>query len=507
MHRTPKRLIVGGAVAALMLMGTAASADGDHPGLTPESVDEVVFPGQSVDIDKTVHTPNLPPKLDMCLIVDLSGSYDDDLPNIKALAGPLWDDIVAGGVTDLQAGLASFIDFPFEVWGTPTTYAYRLDEQLTGDKVTWLAAVNGMAVDFLGDGPESQYEALYQVATGQGNDVPPDGDSPGDVDAGQQCDYRDDATRVAVLTTDAAFHNADDGGGPFPYPGASAADTTAALQAADIKVIGLKAPGAGGELDALAAATGGAVAPTTSNSSDIADAILAALEEIDVEVEMDSDCDAVTGGVIDTTFAPDSLVVENGEDAVFTETISVAADAPGGVYECQDWALIDGEPMRDDEGEIIYETKTILVPENFVTGGGHITNGEKGKNRATLLNFGGNAGYMEDGSLVGHWNFNFQQDGVKIQTTEITALQFYDFGGDPAPPEADADTAAMVAAARVRVGNNPWEEGCTVHAVFVDHGEPQEDSILSFDVDCATGAFVWDDLTGGNIQIHDGTKG
>ena len=127
-------------------------------------------------------------------------------------------------------------------------------------------------------------------------------------------------------------------------------------------------------------------------------------------------------------------MIESSEVATFTETISVASDAPGGVYTCQDWALIDGEPMTDESGEIIYEVKTILVPENFVTGGGHITNGEKGKNRATIVNFGGNAGYMADGSLVGHWNFNFRDPDVKIQTTEITALQFYDFGLEPAPP-------------------------------------------------------------------------
>ncbi len=85
----------------------------------------------------------------------------------------------------------------------------------------------------------------------------------------------------------------------------------------------------------------------------------------------------------------------------------MAADAPGGIYTCRDWALIDGEPMVDESDAIIYETKTILVPENYVTGGGNITNGEKGKNRVLWLTFGGNAGYLTDGSLVGHWSFNW----------------------------------------------------------------------------------------------------
>ncbi len=117
---------------------------------------------------------------------------------------------------------------------------------------------------------------------------------------------------MAILTTDAWFHNAGGGGGPFPYPGHSAAATTAALQSAGIAVIGLKAPGAGGELDALAAATGGAVEPTTSTSSDIADAILSALQAIEVEVTMASDC----SGPISTSFAPASRTVTSGDHAV-----------------------------------------------------------------------------------------------------------------------------------------------------------------------------------------------
>jgi hypothetical protein len=307
-----------------------------------------------------------------------------------------------------------------------------------------------------------------------------------------------------MLTTDASFHEAGEAGGPFPYPGASAADTTAALQAAGIKVVGLKAPGAGSELDALAAATGGTTVPTSSTSHDIAEAIRQALEEIEVEVSMASDCSSP----ISTTFAPASVVVENGQDAVFTETISVASDAPGGVYTCKDWALIDGQPMVDAAGDIIYETKTILVPENYVTGGGNISNGEKGKARATLLTFGGNAGYMGDGTMDGSWSFNFHEDGVRFHTTEITGLQFSDTAGvDPAPPEADADTVVVTALARANFGDG-WEDGCQVEFTLQDGGEPEEDALVSFAGTCPSGAtFHSAELTGGNIQIHDGTKG
>ena len=409
-----RRRFVIFAAAALVATALPIASAGAHegPDLTPAEVTTdnlaVGFEAE-FDVDKTVHTPELPPVLDVCLIVDNSGSYNNDLPNIKTLAPGIWDSILAGGVSDLQMGLATFVDFPFEVWGFAASfdYAYQLDQQLTPTKATWVAAVTAMSARSGFDDSESQYEALYQVATGAGNDVPPAGASLGDIAPGQQCNFRANATKVAILTTDASFHNAGDGGGPFPYPGHSAAATTTALQAAGIVVIGLKAPGAGGELDALAAATGGTTVPTSSTSDDIADAILDALTEIDVEVSMASNCsDPIT-----TTFAPASVTVESGEHAVFTETIAVADAAAPGVYECEDWALIDRQPMVDEAGDIIVETKTITVvapscePTENPHGNKKPTapgNGGQGQNQDGFYEIGSSSGeavfVLDDGS-------------------------------------------------------------------------------------------------------------
>lgn len=503
MFKRRNLVVLAAAFTMVATLAPAASADGTHPALTPSSVETMIPPGGSFEVEKTVHTPELPSSLDVCLIVDLSGSYNDDLPNIKSLAPGLWDAIVAGGAADLQMGLASFVDYPFSPWGSSFSgdYAYRLDEDLTSDKTTWVNAVDAMITRSGGDFPESQYEAIYQAATGLGRDVDTPGASPGDVDPGQGCSFRANATKVILLTTDASFHEAGDFGTFFPYPGPSEADVIGALTANDITVIGLKAPGAGAELDALAAATGGSVQTTSSNSSDIADAILAGLGALTVEASMTSDC----ASPISTSFAPDTRTVLSGEDATFTETISVAPDASPGTYTCKDWALIDGAPMRDAAGAIIYETKTIHVPVGFVTGGGNVTEG-RGKDRVHVLSFGGNAGYLVDGTLQGHWTFTFHDAGVKIHTTEILTLDLVDTGLDPAPPEADFDTAIMTAEARVRVGNDPWLEGCTVGAVFVDDGEPQNDAVLAIDLDCGSFAFADADLTGGNIQMHEGVK-
>jgi len=53
---------------------------------------------------------------------------------------------------------------------------------------------------------------------------------------------------------------------------------------------------------------------------------------------------------ISTEFDPSTVTVVSGEDALFDETIAVATDAPGGTYLRKDWALPNGEPMRNDRG-------------------------------------------------------------------------------------------------------------------------------------------------------------
>jgi hypothetical protein len=100
------------------------------------------------------------------------------------------------------------------------------------------------------------------------------------------------------------------------------------------------------------------VQPTVDPAA-VAGAILASLSNLPVKVAMTTDCAAP----ISASFVPGGQIVTSGTDALFTETISVAVGAAGGTYVCKDWALLNGEPMRDPQTrEIIYETKTIHVP-------------------------------------------------------------------------------------------------------------------------------------------------
>lgn len=299
--------------------------------VTPATVEQYLSPGGSVVVAKTVDTPPLPPSLDLYLMIDLSSSYSNDLPNIKSLDDGLFDSIRVG-VTDSQFGVGSFVDFPFSPWGSLAygDYAYQQDLNFTTDKSTWTGAIDGLSTHFGVDVPESQYTALYQAATGSGLDVDPAGASTGDIAAGLNPGWRPKATKVIAITTDASFHVPTDPScthlpecySGSNYPGPSRDDTVAALQAAGIKVLALKAPGAGAEMDYLAAQTGGAVESTTSTSSDIADAILAGLDELPTTVSPVP----VGCGPLAIGFIPETVTVPSGDVANFTETIAVPND-------------------------------------------------------------------------------------------------------------------------------------------------------------------------------------
>lgn len=285
--------------------------------VTPESVEETVGAGDSITIDKLVELGEVPDVLDLMLVVDVSGSYSDDLPNITSLAPGLYDELAAA--SDVQVGLASFRDH-LCCGGPP---AYQLNQQLTTSKDDWLAALGALSATGGGDGPESQYEAVYQAATGAGNAT---GDA-GAIPAGQGADWRPGAAKVIVITTDAPFHTPDDGTG---WPGPDRDTVVDALNAESIQVVALQ-PSSIAEMEDLAAATSGSVQMTDASSSEVATAILAGLEEIQLTITpaVDEEC------ALDISFSPTAVEgVKAGQMADFDETIAVPVGTAPGVYQC-----------------------------------------------------------------------------------------------------------------------------------------------------------------------------
>ncbi len=495
------------------------------PGLDPANVDEVLFPGDQVAVEKTVHTPIIPPKADIYFLADTTGSMFSALDTVKSNAG----DVLAAidsATADVRYGAGDYKDFPFDV------YAFNNAAPIPGSDDDGAAALAAIAAWTAGGGndlAEAQLYALDQISSGAAA-------------------FRSGSTPVVVWFGDAPGHDPVCSAISGLAYDVTEASVTAKLQAAGIRVVAISVDtgfpggldgdptgvsgdyvgycatidGSAGQASRIAAATGGAVL-TGVAPADIADAILEGLSNLPAEVAMYSDCSVP----IHTTFSPAMLTVTSGEDAVFTETITVDDPAAGGTYECKDWATINGEPMTDSNGDTIYELKSIHVPEMYVTGGGQINTGTA--KSALKVSFAGNVGSLVDMALVGHWETQLHHvslntlDGARFSSTEITSLVFSNrCGSEPAPPDAPYNWARWTAVGRVN-----GEDGWTIDVRGSDFGEPGRgvDSIR-FILTNPSSTVVYDSMSdfapndpcsgvdsarrlldAGNLQFHAGVRG
>lgn len=494
------------------------------PILSPPEVEAILFPGQSIMIQKTVRTPVIAPMPDVYFLADTTGSMYPSIAAVQAAASTIVSTI-SGLDPTAQFGAGWYKDFPYDssAWGMGWI----------GDAATALGIIAEWEASGGYDLPEGQFAALFNLAT----------------DSSIQ--WRDGSSRILVWFGDAPGH--DPIPSDFTMHGAlTEADVTAALVAAGIRVIAISTDtglplgldddptynavdyqavvpgyvpgGTAGQATRIAAATGGIVMSGIS-ADDIVDAIMTSIVSLPVNVSMASDA----SWPLSVMFTPNVITVPSGTIVTFTETISVAADAVGGEYYAKDWVLIDGEPLRGPDGEIIYEYKTIKVPEGFVTGGGQITKdiGTGKKKEQYRISFAGTVGYMADFSVVGQYQMNFHNvsvdelDGARFHSTEIMSFNpGADSWEDASPPDANANYAIIMAEGRL---NN--EDGWTLGILVADRGEPgKNDSVLinlwdpdghmvynsywDFGTNAFAGHLPWwtYKLSAGNIQLHSGTK-
>jgi hypothetical protein len=336
-------LLALGAIPVLFaLFGSAAAHEG--PALTPEAVVESIADGQSVQITKTVHTPAVPPNPEICFLADTTGSMVGALANVQANIGAIMNTIV-----NEAAGTPRFCAAQYrDVGDTPV---FSLDQTLTADTTAVSTAVGAWVADGGGDVPEDQLHALTILA----------GASPG-------WTASPPATHVIVWFGDSSGHDPASAGETLASTIAALTTTGAGAPIIVIAIDVVSGFGDGldatGQATAITNATGGMFL-TAATPGQVSDAILAGLTSLPVTVSMVSNCSVATGGVVSVSFAPASQIVSSGQHAVFTETMSVTASPAeqGQTYECDDWALIDGEPMTDRDGNRINEHKTITVPD------------------------------------------------------------------------------------------------------------------------------------------------
>ena len=76
-RRSLRTIVALAAMTSLAAAGPAVVLA--EPGLDPANVEATIAPGESLEIEKTVHTPAIPPIVDVCLLEDLTGSFLDDI--------------------------------------------------------------------------------------------------------------------------------------------------------------------------------------------------------------------------------------------------------------------------------------------------------------------------------------------------------------------------------------------------------------------------------------------
>jgi len=218
--------------------------------------------------------------LDVQFLQDLSGSFGDDITNVRLLVPQIVAALQAVQ-TDARFGGSSFVDKAVSPFGSSGEWTYRTELALTADAASLTAAYNGYVIRNGADSPESQIEALMQLALHSA-----------------EVGYRLNSARFVVLFTDANYHVAGDGraagitvpnnadavmdgtppGTGEDYP--AIAQVRAALEAAGIiPIFAVTSDFAPTYTDLVAQLGRGAQVTLTADSSNIVAAVTAGLNE------------------------------------------------------------------------------------------------------------------------------------------------------------------------------------------------------------------------------------
>jgi hypothetical protein len=250
--------VLGGVIAVLCSVGCGAKTGLEVPDSQVDAgVDagpDATIPCIEIPIDGGVVDLPLQTQVelgraDVVFAIDTTASMGQEIDEIRA---NLRNQIVPGirtTIRDSQIGVTTFADFPEGSCGAAGDLPFRLVLPVTEDVGRVQSAVDSISLDNGSDEPESQVEALYQIATGEGVGtwVPASFGCPTG-GFGYPC-FRTDALPVVLLFTDAPFHNGPGGARPYadpracPIADASGAhdysEMTSVLEAAGIRVIGL----------------------------------------------------------------------------------------------------------------------------------------------------------------------------------------------------------------------------------------------------------------------------
>ena len=259
-----RRWIVG-----LLLAGLGSVGCGSKTGLdVPDTgVDASMDAGMDSSIDAGVPCVELSPdggpielpleteaqvgRADVVFLIDTTASMQDEIDRIRDSLSDRLAPGIQSEIPDAQFAVATFEDFPVDPFGALEDRPFDLRQRMTDDLAQVQASVNSIELGNGQDEPESQTEALFQIATGAGLGDPALPENPAFIPprfgcpsggSGYPC-FRDDALPVVLLFTDAPFHNGPGNTDPYPLSALTPAphsfeEAVEALGTLGIRVIG-----------------------------------------------------------------------------------------------------------------------------------------------------------------------------------------------------------------------------------------------------------------------------
>ena len=249
-------------------------------------------------------------RADVVLAIDTTASMGQEIEQIKNNIRNVIAPALQRRIEDSQIAVTTFADFPEGNCGSADEgdRPFRLVLPVSDDLVRVQTAMDSVELNNGSDEPESQVEALYQIANGEGlgSYVDPSlGCSTGGL--GYPC-FRPDALPVVLMFSDAPFHNGTSGENRYSDFDACPAvagvahtydDAREVLQAAGIRVIGLySGPGGGQGLrdlqvtamdtNALDASGGPLVFDIGRNGERLSESVISAVETLADVVEFET---------------------------------------------------------------------------------------------------------------------------------------------------------------------------------------------------------------------------
>ncbi len=256
---------------------------------------------------------------DVALLVDLTGSMDDEMDHIRL---GLRDTIVPGirgAIAHARFAVAGFADYPVDPYGlVDGDVPFVMEQTSTTDIDLVEAATDRLAAASYwgGDPPESQIPALFHLVDGSAGPFVGAADCRAG-ERGHAC-FSDAAAPIVLLFTDAPFHGGPESAAPYvnvePAP-PTYEETLTALSAIGARVVVIYSglPADAGDARRLAADTGAIdaageplVLTISQRGEGLDDAVVRAVEQLVAESALE--VDAVVLDVPGDAFDAPSLV-------------------------------------------------------------------------------------------------------------------------------------------------------------------------------------------------------